>query len=228
MPELTAGRPDGDSASPRLRTAVLYALVVSACFLAGFLLLPTPGEQPAPGLGAERIRIPTPRPVEDFALREAATGEVYGRDRLLGRWTLLYFGYARCPDVCPPTLALLTDVGRRLRARPGWSGRLELVFVTVDPARDTPAVLDAFLPGGMVGLTGSDRQIAGLATQLGIMHLPGRPDAAGDYLVDHPATILLIDPEARLRAGFPFPHDAGTILRQTAEIAGAFHAGRSG
>lgn len=228
MRELTAGRPEATRASPRLRTAGLYALVVAACFLAGYLLLPVPDQGRAPGPDLERIRLPEPRPIGDFLLNEAATGAIYDRERLLGQWTLLYFGYAHCPDVCPPSVALLAAVGRSLRARPGWPGRLELVFVTVDPSRDTPDVLGAFLPGGIVALTGSERQIAGFATQLGIMHLPRASGADGGYLVDHPATILVIDPEARLRAGFPFPHDREAILERLSDITGEFEAGRNG
>jgi protein SCO1/2 len=182
-------------------------MLVLACFLAGYLLIPLPGEEPRSGASAERIT------------------------RLLGQWTLVYFGYSHCPDVCRPTLAVLTDLARALRARPHPPGRLEVLFVTVDPARDTPEVLRAYLAGAardVVGLWGSEKQIAALATQLGILHLPGQRDAAGAYIVDHPATILVIDPAAHLRAGFPFPHDPQRMIEQMADIQREFEAGRAG
>jgi protein SCO1/2 len=205
-------------------------MLVLACFLAGYLLIPLPGEEPRSGASAERIRLPEPQPVGDFTLRDIGGG-AYDRARLLGQWTLVYFGYSHCPDVCRPTLAVLTDLARALRARPHPPGRLEVLFVTVDPARDTPEVLRAYLAGAardVVGLWGSEKQIAALATQLGILHLPGQRDAAGAYIVDHPATILVIDPAAHLRAGFPFPHDPQRMIEQMADIQREFEAGRAG
>jgi protein SCO1/2 len=143
----------------------------------------------------------------------------------------MYFGYSHCPDVCRPSLEVLAEIARDLRARPAWTSRLEPVFVTVDPARDTPGVLRAYLSRSgaePVGLRGSEKQIAGLAQQLGILHTPRAADAAGGYLVDHPATILLIDPSAHLRAGFSLPHDPGRIVEQILDIEHAFAAERAG
>ena len=225
MRELAAPEPRRTPDKPRLLTVGAYGLVVVVCFLAGYLLLPLPGDERRPPVSIERVRLPEPQPIGDFALHEIDTDRVYDRDRLLDQWTLLYFGYSHCHDVCRPTLALVAELARNLRASPGWSERLEVVFVTVDPARDTPDILGSYLGDEVVGLTGSERAIAGLTTQLGIMHLPGEPDAAGNYLVDHPATILVVDPSARLRAGFPFPHDAPVILEQMKDIAREFHAG---
>jgi protein SCO1/2 len=215
---------------PRVVTTGGYVLLVLVCFLAGYLLVPVSDDTPRTPVSTERVRLPEPQPVGDFTLQDIGGG-TYDRDRLLGQWTLVYFGYSHCPDVCRPTLVLLTGLARALEARPGAARPLEVVFVTVDPARDTPAVLRAWLAdsdGEVTGLSGSEKQIATLATRLGIMHLPGKRDAAGNYLVDHPATILVIDPEAHLRAGFPFPHDAERIVEQMADIVREFVAGRAG
>lgn len=229
MGELTSPQPRRTTRYPRLVTTGAYALLVLACFLAGYLLIPIPEGEPGPGVSLERIRLPEPQPVGDFTLQEVGGG-AYDRRRLLGQWTLVYFGYSHCPDVCRPTLSLLTDLARTLRARPRTSP-LEVLFVTVDPTRDTPGVLGAYLAGAardVIGLWGNETQIAALATQLGILHLPGKRDAAGNYLIDHPATILVIDPEARLRAGFPFPHDPQWIIEQMTDIEREFDAGRAG
>lgn len=222
MGELAAGQPRRTPGNLRLATVGAYTLVVLVCFLAGYMLVPLPEGERRSGVSLERVRLPEPQPIEEFALWEIDAAGVYDRDRLLGRWTLMYFGYSHCPDVCGPTLALLTGLGRDLRALPDWSRPLEIVFVTVDPARDTPDVLRDYLPSDVVGLTGSERQIAELSSQVGIMHFPGERDAAGNYLVDHPATILVIDPAARLRAGFRFPHDSRVILEQLVDIAREF------
>lgn len=229
--ELTGGRRRRAGGAPPVGTTLGLALLVIACFLAGYLLAPISGEEPRPAVGRDRFLLPQPRPVGEFSLSAVDGGGVYDRDRLRGQWTLLYFGYTRCPDVCGPALALLAGLARELRARTPGSTGLEAVFVSVDPERDTPGVLRAYLstmPGEIVGLAGSARQIAALARELGVMHVPGRPDASGDYLVDHPATILIVDPDAHLRAGFPFPHDEALIRERMGDIMRAFEAGRTG
>jgi protein SCO1/2 len=211
-----------------------YLVLVLGCFLAGFLLAPGPDVGQGPSASLERIKLPRPQPVGDFTLEDIdakhGTG-AYTRDRLLNQWTLMYFGYSHCPDVCRPTLEVLAEVARGLRAAPHRTTRLEVVFVTVDPARDTPGVLRAYLSRSgvdLVGLRGSEKQTAALARQLGLLHAPGDADETGDYLVDHPATILLIDPGASLRAGFPLPHDPGRIVEQVLEIEDEFAIGRTG
>ena len=230
--ELTGPTAERTRSDHRWLAAGAYLALILGCFLAGFLLVPRPAVDPAPSTDLERIELPSPQPVGDFALEEVdPRNGPYTRDRLVGQWTLMYFGYSHCPDVCRPTLEVLADVARGLRAAPGWTAELELVFVTVDPARDTPEVLRAYLSrttADLVGLRGSEHQIAALAAELGLMHAPGDADDSGNYLVDHPATILLIDPDARLRAGFPLPHDPGKMVERVLVIEAAFASGRAG
>lgn len=231
LPELAISRPAPSRVSHRLRLASGYALLVLGCFAAGYLLGPSADVEKDPSAGLERSKLPRPQPVADFTLQDIDGSGAYTRERLLHQWTLMYFGYSHCPDVCRPTLGVLAEVARSLRAAPHWTTRLELVFVSVDPARDTAARLRAYLSrsdADLVGLRGSEKQIAGLAQQLGIMHARGNPDEVGGYLVDHPATILLIDPTARLRAGFSLPHDPGRIVEQILDIEHEFTAERTG
>jgi protein SCO1/2 len=224
----------------RIRTGRPYALVSGyvllalGFFVAGFLLLPLLKDDNRPAVSLERIKLPRPEPVKDFSLDDVDENVSFGaytRERLLNQWTLMYFGYTHCPDVCRPTLAVMVEVARRLRAAPHWSARLELVFVSVDPSRDTATVLRDYLraaDAGVVGLRGSEKQIANLAQQLGIMYLAGPADQHGDYLIDHPATILLIDPGAKLRAGFSLPRDATRVAELVSEIAQEFETGQEG
>ena len=216
-----------------------YVLLGLCFFAAGFLLLPLLEDGNGPATSLERMKLPRPQLVGEFSLNDVAANVnsgAYTRERLLNQWTLVLFGYTHCPDVCRPTLAVLAEVARRLRAAPQWtarleSTRLELVFVTVDPSRDTAAVLRDFVAGAgadVVGLRGSEKQIANFARQLGIMHLRGPADPQGGYLVDHPATILLIDPSARLRAGFSMPRDAARIVELASEIAADLESEQEG
>jgi len=110
-----------------------------------------------------------------------------------GRWMLIYFGYTHCPDVCPLTLSLMSDVMQRLGTR---AARIAPIFITVDPARDTPKVMKDYVAAfgkNFIGLTGDAKSIASAEKEYrvaAIRHaLPG-----GDYAMDHSSTIYLIDP----------------------------------
>jgi protein SCO1/2 len=211
-----------------------YLALVLGFFLVGFLLAPGPDVAQGPQASLERTKLPRPQPIGEFTLEDIDAKEgagAYTRDRLLNQWTLMYFGYSHCPDVCRPSLEILAEVARGLRAAPHWTTPLEVVFVTVDPARDTPGVLRAYLSRSgvaLVGVRGTEKQTAALARQLGLLHVQGDADEAGDYLVDHPATILLIDPAAYLRAGFSLPHDPERIVEQALQVENEFAVGRAG
>jgi protein SCO1/2 len=214
----------------RLLTAGAYLVLVLGCFLAGYLLVPglQVGSAPPASTIAQRVELPRPLPVPDFSLEDVDAPDgagTYTRDRLLGQWTLMYFGYSHCPDVCRPTLQVIAQVARAVRANADWTAEIEPVFISVDPARDSAAALRDYLsrvPVDLTGLRGSERQVAALAGQLGLLHARRDADAAGDYLVDHPATILLIDPAAQLRAGFTLPHDPAHIAGHVRRIEHAF------
>lgn len=156
-----------------------------------------------------------PRALAAFELTDQ-DGMEFGLERLRGHWTFVSFGYTSCPDVCPMTLATLGSVERTLDAEGDRKDPLpELLFVSVDPARDTPRKLGPYVryfSPRLTGATGSDEQLRALAAQLGVMYakVAGEDTALG-YLVDHSASILLIDPQGRLAAVFSTPHDAQRI-----------------
>ena len=144
---------------------------------------------------------PEPRAVPEFKLVRG-DGGAYARADLEGVWTVLFFGYTHCPDVCPVTLALYKELEQQLRREPA-ARPVRLVFVSVDPARDDPAALTAYagyFSKEIVTATGPDEQLLPLTRALGVVYARGEPDARGDYPVDHSAGLLLIDPDARLRA----------------------------
>jgi protein SCO1 len=125
------------------------------------------------------------------------TGASVDQGLLRGRWSAVFFGYTYCPDVCPTTLAALgqavADLGADAR-------RFQVVFVTVDPERDTPAVLKAYLasptfPPGARGLTGSPKQIAVVAAAYHVYYHKAPQGAS--YSMDHTAVVYLMDPQGR-------------------------------
>jgi protein SCO1/2 len=113
-----------------------------------------------------------------------------------GRWMMIYFGYTHCPDVCPLTLSLMSDVMQRLG---GKSSHIVPIFITVDPARDTPKIMKAYVASfgkNFVGLTGDAKSIA-LAEREYRVAAIRHPLPGGDYAMDHSSTIYLMDPSGK-------------------------------
>lgn len=156
--------------------------------------------------------IADPQPLPAFMLT-SAQGPVTLAS-LIGRWHFVFFGYTQCPDVCPTGLGLMAELQRRLpeRERPG------VLFVSVDPQRDTPALLGEYVPAfdpSFRGATGDEAALAPLLKDLGVMvqrNPPAQADRPMTYTVDHTASMFLIDPQARLRGVFSPPHDLETML----------------
>jgi protein SCO1 len=151
--------------------------------------------------------LPRPKAVRDFALTDT-TGGSFTRTSLVGAPSLVFFGFTRCPDVCPTTLLKLAQV-RKAAALPG----LRVVFVSLDPQRDTPPALGTYVHGfdpAFLGLTGAATSIGPMAADFGVaanrVELPG-----GDYTVDHSAVVFLLDASARVVAVFTPPFEVAPL-----------------
>lgn len=119
---------------------------------------------------------------------------------LLGKWTAVFFGYTYCPDVCPTTLAALGEASDDLGAD---RKRFQVVFISVDPARDTSAVLRRYLssaafPKGAIGLTGTPAQIAEVARAYHVFYQ--KVPQGRSYVMDHTAVVYLMDPKGQFTA----------------------------
>jgi len=152
----------------------------------------------------------------DFTLVDE-DGKVFSSDSLKGKYRILYFGYTFCPDACPTDMAVLGKAMRQLDAKdPALSAKIQPLFVSVDPARDTPAVLkqftDAFYPR-LIGLTGSDAQIAKIAKQYAISYRKDpAPAGASGYLMDHPRVAFLFDPDGKPIEMLPVDANADAVV----------------
>ncbi|HXQ31271.1 MAG TPA: SCO family protein [Steroidobacteraceae bacterium] len=166
-----------------------------------------------------------PRPLPEFAL-VSQDGARFDRARLRGHYTFVLFGYTSCPDACPTTLLELASARRLLEGlAPGELPAV--VLVSVDPARDTPARLAAYVSHfdpAFVGLTGTPAAIETLTRALGVFVQRG-PERDGNYSVDHTAALFLIDAQARLAAVFPAPHVAKSLAADYRRIRAAAGGG---
>jgi len=179
---------------------VMAAGLVLLAIAGGFLL----GRARTGGAGAlHGSLIDPPLPAADFVLA-SGDGPVALSD-FRGRITVLFFGYTFCPDVCPYTLQRL----RAARELLGPAGEdVQVVFISVDPERDTPARATAYARGfdpSFAGLSGSPEEVAAVASSFGIFYARAEPDRdeEGFYLVDHSATVLVLDREGDVRLMWP-------------------------
>jgi len=128
-----------------------------------------------------------------------------------GKYRLLYFGFANCPDVCPVDLAVLGAGLRQFEADDAArAARVQPIFVTVDPRRDTPEVLKRYVANfhpRLIGLTGTEQELQQVVTAYGGSALPEEPNEAGGYNVNHTRFILLMSPDNSPIA--IVPHDQG-------------------
>lgn len=161
-------------------------------------------------LGATRY--PEPRPIADFRLLND-TGNAFTQADLKGQWSLVFFGFTSCPDICPLTMTELAQFSRRMEesAEPQ---KPQVIFVTVDAARDGIEQLAEYMArfdDSFVGLTGSDGEIAEIAEQFFIayssdeaseMHAshPSALSADGDYSISHNAHVSLVNPQGQLHS----------------------------
>jgi len=170
---------------------VLLPLFAAALLALGGCNGAAPAEPPP--LAGARIGGP-------FALMDGQ-GKPFGDRDLAGRWRVMYFGYTSCPDVCPTDVR---DIGaglKRLEASdPAKAAKVTPVFVTVDPARDGPAQVRAFVANfhpRMIGLTGSREAVDAVAKAYAVYHKLGDRQPGGGYLVDHSRQAYLMDPAGK-------------------------------
>ncbi len=159
--------------------------------------------------------LPDPRPIGNFSLLDQS-GHPFGPSALENRWSLVFTGFTHCPDLCPSTLAFLAS----LRARVPGDG-LQIVFVSVDPERDTPEKVASYLAHfdrGIKGATGPPAEIERFTKALGLAQVRN-PGVGGDYTVDHSAALVLIDPEARVAGYFQPPHDERALAADLAPLS---------
>ena len=146
------------------------------------------------------------------------TGVQVSEADLKGKSTVMYFGYTFCPEVCPTTL---TDLVQWMQMIGRDADRLNYVFVTVDPERDTPKVMhdyvSAFDPR-IRGLTGTSEQIAKVTKEYGVYY-KRIPTSDGGYVMDHSAVLYMMDPNVRFVGVIPYQEDTAKAVAKLKKLA---------
>lgn len=150
-----------------------------------------------------------PRALPDVSLTDYDK-KPFTPERFKGKWTFLFFGYTYCPDICPTTLTLFSQVRAELE-KAGALNDVAFVFQSVDPPRDTPERLKEYVTyfhPDFMGVTGSEEAISTFARSVGAVYMRVTGDGRDEqnYLVDHSSTVFLIGPDAALHAVFTAPH----------------------
>lgn len=165
------------------------------------------------------------KPLAPFQLQSSSHGPITEQS-LQGKWTFVFFGYLSCPDVCPNTLHELNSFWALRKDEIGADPEeLQVVFVSVDPSRDSTKNLTSYVNHfnrSFIGATAGKGAIDRLTRQFGAGYLLEPETAPGQYLVTHTSAIFLVDPHGRLVATFSQPHYASTILGQYKKINAYF------
>ncbi len=169
--------------------------------------------------------IPDPRPINDFSLVDYNNAP-FTLENFKGRWNLLFFGYTHCPDICPVALGSMVEVNKALKQENEFKGQFQTVFISVDPARDTPEHLKSyvtFFDPDFKAATGSEAEIQALTKQVAIHYRIHEADEKGEYLVDHSSYLIVVNPQGQFHAvisgsHFPNPGGIATDLVTIAEI----------
>jgi len=203
-----------------MRSRLPWIIVLAAVFAALGLWLGAKVAQAPRGDGPKTALVyPAAREIPPFELERADGGKLANAD-LQGAWTLLFFGYTHCPDVCPTTLGTMKQVEALLAKDPA-AAPVNVVFVSVDPERDTAKALSEYVgyfSKRFVAATADNATLQSLASAVGVVFIKS-PQAGGDYTMDHTASLLVVDPQARLHALFRPPFDAGAIAEDLRTLA---------
>lgn len=195
----------------------LLLIIVAFAAMAGGLWLAQ--ENPPPQVDTPRIQgaiYPTAKHIEDFSLLDQ-NNQTFNEKNLQGQWSLLFVGYTLCPDICPTTLTLMSEVQWELKDQDLPPPRI--IFLSIDPQRDTVEVINKYVNyfnKDFIGLTGDAAQIEKLTRNLNAVYRKA-PGLNGeitddDYLMDHSSALMLINPDGNLQSILTAPHSIRGVI----------------
>jgi protein SCO1/2 len=199
----------------RLNYKVLLFITIALVMFSGAVLIYEQNKPPA----YYGTVIDPPKPMPGFTL-ESVNGPV-SSEEFRGKYVLLYFGYISCPDVCPVTLATITQALSKLDS--GKADDFQVIFVSVDYKRDPPDISDAYAKRfnpGFIGLGGTQAQIDRVTQDYGIYYRLNPPDpATGFYSVDHTAVVMILNRNGELVLTWPFDMEVSQKISDLETLA---------
>jgi len=202
-------------------TQILFAVVAALSLAGGYWMSQYKQQARLPNIPSdfEATVFPQARELIPFKLVDQ-DNQAFTPEQLKQKWSLLFFGFTHCPDVCPSTLKTLQTFWQGLAE--AVRNKTQVVFITVDPNRDPPATMKEyvqFFEPDFIGVSGELGQITAFTRSLGVLYeYVSQGKGENNYGVNHSAQILLIDPAARLRAVFPPPHDPDEMIKNYNKI----------
>lgn len=185
--------------------------------------------------------LPEAAAVEGLQLSHPTLGK-FDLDSIKGKWSLFFFGYTHCPDVCPTELFMMSQMMKQIEENPAPGIQApQVVFISLDPQRDAPEALQqyaGFYHPSFIGVTGEQSAVDQLSKSMGVYyqrvyHLNGKvldpasqkdvPEGLEDsYLINHSAAIFLTNPKGQLQAILKPPHEPAVVIRDLASIQKAW------
>lgn len=204
------------------------AIVVTLTVMFAFLVMYFGMLRPA--LKSKEIKIngtylTTPVAIQPFSLTDNQN-HLFNQDNLKGHWSMVFFGFTNCGMICPTTMAALNQMYKKLQQQLPDNQLPQVVFISVDPDRDSVARLNdyvnAFNPH-FIGARTNINDTVKLEEQFHIVAQKVQVDNLGKdhYTINHSAEILLVNPEGKLQAYFSFPHEADVLAKEYKSILGA-------
>ncbi len=198
----------------KLFAASLSFIALLAVTVGYFFILPL--LQPANTHGIKGM-LSKPQVIKPFDLTLHNT-QAFNLDSFRDKWTMLFFGYTYCPDICPMALSVLRGIKLDLDQKyPQQAENTQFIFVSVDGKRDTPHQLSQYVTyfhPEFIGATGEEKEVNMLTRQLNIVYMKMPEQEDGNYIINHSSTILLISPNAELVGRFATPHDITDIVQR--------------
>ena len=191
---------------PRNLLVGLIAALAAALGLALSLML----AQPKAVNLASGTLLQMPKLLPAFALTDES-GAPYGNAQLQGHYTLLFTGFTTCPDICPATLSLLKTVVQKLGPE---ASKLQVLFLSVDPERDTPQRLKSYVHHfnpAFKGASGPTDELDKLALAMGFAYVKVPGATPETYTMDHSTALILLNPQGQVQAYFTAPHKAEAL-----------------
>lgn len=167
------------------------------------------------------VELDTPRKFSDFQLTDHH-GQPFTQENLKGKWTLIFFGFTHCPDICPTTMATVARMYAALDE--DERENLQVVLISLDPERDTPEQLAKYVPyfnSDFIGVSGNQHVLLKLATELNVAFSKVDLDN-GDYTIDHSGNLVLINPYGHYHGFMKPPFEEGSMRLAWRSINASF------